>query len=83
MGVESSDSLEYRLIARLPEDYVSYDNNVPHDDFSAGFEAGYRAIRGTNVMLPMEPMEPMTKMNMTRFLMGVRKGIERAGIELG
>lgn len=52
------------------------------DDYKAGFEAGYRAIRGTNAMLPMLPMQPMTKMNMTPFLMGVRKGLERAGIDL-
>jgi len=58
---------------------MSYKENVPHDDFQAGFEAGYRAIRGTNAMTPMKPM---TRMNMTTFLMGVRRGLERAGIEI-
>jgi hypothetical protein len=62
---------------------MSYDKDVPHDDFEAGFEVGYRAVRGTNVMLPTFPMEPMTRMNMTAFLMGVRKGLERAGVKIG
>ncbi len=51
---------------------------VLDESYEAGFEAGYRAFRGTMAMLPMTPMEPMTRMNMTPFLMGVRKGIERA-----
>lgn len=46
--------------------------------FAEGFEVGYRSIKGTSRMLPMVPMAPMTKMNSTTFLMGVRKGIERA-----
>lgn len=52
--------------------------SVLDESYEAGFEAGYRALRGTTPTLPMLPMEPMTKMNMTPFLMGVRKGIEKA-----
>jgi len=57
-------------------------SSVPHDDFRAGFEAGYRAIRGKSVALPAPPAAPATRANMTPFLMGVRRGLERAGISL-
>jgi hypothetical protein len=56
--------------------------DVPHDDFKSGFLVGFQAIRGTTVATPAVPAKPATKANMTPFLMGVRKGIERAGIEL-
>ena len=53
-------------------------NIISAGSFKEGFEVGYRAIKGTSSMLPMTPMTPMTKLNSTTFLMGVRKGIERA-----
>ncbi|WP_158704433.1 hypothetical protein [Rhizobium sp. NXC24] len=46
--------------------------------FSEGFEVGYRAIKGTAVGMPGTPGQPGTRGNSTPFLMGVRKGIERA-----
>jgi len=58
---------------------MSAQGNVPHDDYRSGFIVGFQAVRGTSVMIPMVPMQPTTKMNMTPFLMGVRKGIEKAG----
>jgi hypothetical protein len=57
-------------------------NHIDQNDYAAGFEAGYRAIKGTAAGLPGLPGQPGTKGNMTPFLMGVRKGIERAGIDL-
>jgi hypothetical protein len=60
---------------------MSYDT-LPHDDFAAGFEVGYRAVKGTAAGLPGTPGQPGTRGNMTAFLMGVRKGLERAGGDL-
>jgi hypothetical protein len=60
---------------------MSYRDDVPHNDYKAGFEVGYRSVKGKNVMLPMVPMRPMTRMNMSPFLMGVRKGLQHAGID--
>jgi hypothetical protein len=56
--------------------------DLPHDDFAAGFEVGYRAVKGTAVGLPGIPGQPGTRGNMTAFLTGVRKGLERAGVDL-
>jgi hypothetical protein len=47
-------------------------------DFHSGFVVGYRSIRGTTAPLPAIPVAPVTRENSTRFLMGVRRGIERA-----
>lgn len=60
---------------------MSYKDIAP-DDFAAGFEVGYRAIKGTSVGLPGIPGQPGTRSNMTAFLMGIRKGLERAGLDL-
>lgn len=46
--------------------------------FRDGFEVGFRSIKGTNAALPGIPGQPGTKGNSTAFLMGVRKGIEKA-----
>jgi hypothetical protein len=51
---------------------------IRNDSFRDGFEAGYRAIRGTAAGRPGVPGQPGTRGNMTPFLMGVRKGIKRA-----
>jgi hypothetical protein len=60
---------------------MSY-SKIPHNDFQAGFEAGFRAIRGTSAATPTTPGQPPTPGNMTPFLLGVRKGLERAGMDL-
>jgi hypothetical protein len=57
--------------------------DVPHNDYRSGFQVGYQAIVGTTRAIPAIPAQPATKANMTPFLMGVRKGIERAGGSLG
>jgi hypothetical protein len=57
-------------------------SHIDQNDYAAGFEAGYRAIKGTAAGMPGLPGQPGTKGNMTPFLMGVRKGLERAGIGL-
>ncbi|OCP06126.1 hypothetical protein BBX50_23955 [Ensifer sp. LC11] len=51
---------------------------IRNASFAEGFEAGYRAIKGTTVSLPSIPSQSSTRSNSTPFLMGVRKGIERA-----
>ena len=56
--------------------------NIPHDDFRSGFIAGFQAIAGTAHTIPLIPKQPVSRSNLTPFLMGVRKGIQRAGIDL-
>ena len=60
---------------------MSY-RDIPQDDYQAGFEVAYRAIKGTATGLPGIPGQPGTPGNMTPFLMGVRRGLEQAGLKL-
>jgi hypothetical protein len=56
--------------------------DVPHDDYRSGFIAGFQAIAGTTLTVPPTLAQPKLRANMTPFLMGIRRGIERAGIDL-
>ena len=66
---------------RLEEASVSSVNTDQHD-FAAGFEAGYRAIKGTAAPLPVLSGYPSTRGNTTPFLLGVRRGLETAGLKI-
>jgi hypothetical protein len=59
---------------------VAWDH-IDQRDYAAGFEVGYRAIKGLAAGLPGLPGQPGTRGNMTPFLMGVRKGLEQAGVK--
>ncbi len=50
---------------------------IDEHDFAAGFEQGFRAIRGANAPLPPIPAEPPTRYGRTPFQMGIMRGIER------
>lgn len=52
--------------------------NVPHDDYQSGFIVGYQSVKKTLRAIPAIPAQPATRASMTPFLMGVRKGIEKA-----
>ncbi|MGJ5075516.1 hypothetical protein [Bradyrhizobium oligotrophicum] len=56
--------------------------HIDQDDYAAGFEAGYRAIKGNSAALPALPAQPATRARMTPFLMGIRKGLEKAGVDV-
>jgi hypothetical protein len=56
--------------------------DVPHNDYRAGFMAGFQAIAGTTRTIPPVLAQPATPANMTPFLWGIRRGIQRAGIDL-
>ena len=58
------------------------EDSIPHDDYEAGFAAGYQAIKGTMAMVPLSPLEPLTPLNLTPFLVGVREGLKKAGVDL-
>ncbi|MBE0131179.1 hypothetical protein [Citrobacter amalonaticus] len=51
---------------------------VADDGFCAGFEEGYKTVKGDMAMLPMCPMEPMTPMGSTPYREGIKAGIEAA-----
>jgi hypothetical protein len=61
------------------DDTVAAQGNVPHDDYRSGFIAGFQALAGTSRAIPATPAQPATRAGMTPSLMGVRKGIQRAG----
>jgi hypothetical protein len=70
-------------LSRLTEGSATMESaNIPHEDFTAGFLVGYQAIMGTHALPPLTPLAPLTLLGMTRFLMGVRAGLETAGIDL-
>jgi hypothetical protein len=63
---------------------MSYKTDVPHDDYAAGFEAGFKAVKGDDARLPLLPLVPrIATLGLTQFLVGVRAGLEQAGVELG
>lgn len=57
-------------------------DKVPHEDFNEGYLVGYQAIKGKNSNPPMAPMQTMAPIGMTPFLMGVRRGLKAAGVEI-
>ena len=57
-------------------------DTVPHNDFVAGFVAGYQAIKGTSAGLPGIPGQPGTPGNSTPFLEGIKAGLRAAGLNL-
>jgi hypothetical protein len=50
---------------------------VDDANFAAGFEQGFRAIRGAIAHLPHTPHQPHTKHGRTAFQMGIMRRIER------
>jgi hypothetical protein len=63
---------------------MSYETDVPHHDYTCGFVVGFKAIKGDEARLPVLPMPPrIATLGLTLFEVGVRDGLEHAGIELG
>jgi hypothetical protein len=48
------------------------------DEFCAGFEQGYKAVKGNMVLVPLCPLEPLTPLDSTPFQEGIKAGIEAA-----
>lgn len=62
---------------------MPYQTDVPHADYHAGFFVGFKAAKGDDARLPLAPLPPrVTTLGLTPFLMGVRDGLEQAGVEL-
>lgn len=47
-------------------------------EFCAGFEQGYKAIKGNMVIVPICPIEPITPIGSTSFQEGIKAGIAAA-----
>jgi hypothetical protein len=63
---------------------MSYKTDVPRHDYIAGFVPGFLAIKGEDARLPVLPGPPrIGTLGLTQFLVGIRDGLEHAGIELG
>lgn len=47
-------------------------------EFCAGFEEGYRSVKGSMAILPLCPIEPVTPIGSTSFREGIKAGIAAA-----
>jgi hypothetical protein len=54
---------------------VSY---AGQDEFCAGFEEGYKSIKGDMVIVPICPIAPITPIGSTDFREGIKAGITAA-----
>lgn len=48
------------------------------DEFCAGFEEGYKSIKGDIVLVPLCPLAPLTPLGSTDFREGIKAGIRAA-----
>ncbi len=48
------------------------------DEFCAGFEEGYKSIKGDMVLVPLCPLAPLTPLGSTDFREGIKAGIRAA-----
>ena len=48
------------------------------DEFCAGFEEGYKSIKGDMVLVPLCPLAPLTPLGSTDFRQGILAGIRAA-----
>jgi hypothetical protein len=49
------------------------------EEFNAGFEEGYKAIKGDLVIVPIPPIAPITPIGSTDFREGIKAGMRAAG----
>lgn len=49
-----------------------------NDDFCAGFDEGYKIVKGDMVLVPLCPLEPVTPIDSTPFREGIKAGIAAA-----
>jgi hypothetical protein len=47
-------------------------------EFCAGFEEGYRTVKGNMVLVPLCPIAPITPIGSTPFREGIKAGIKAA-----
>lgn len=47
--------------------------------FRDGFIEGYKAVKGSNVVVPVVPVAPVTPVGQTPFRMGLKAGMKAAG----
>jgi len=48
------------------------------DEFCAGFEEGYKTVKGNLVIVPICPIAPITPIGSTDFREGIKAGIRAA-----
>lgn len=49
------------------------------DNFSRGFEEGFKSVKGDMIIVPICPIEPITPIGSTSFREGIKAGIRAAG----
>ena len=48
------------------------------DEFCAGFEEGFKSIKGDMVLVPLCPLAPLTPLGSTDYREGIKAGIRAA-----
>ena len=48
------------------------------EEFCAGFEMGYKTVKGNNVLVPLCPLEPLTPLGSTPYQEGLKAGMQAA-----
>ena len=49
-----------------------------NSEFCAGFEEGYKMVKGNMVLVPLCPLAPLTPLGSTDFREGIKAGIKAA-----
>ena len=61
---------------------MAQNEQVPHDNFAAGFAVGFQLVMGATASVPQVPTEPTTPAESTPFLEGVKLGVRWAGAQI-
>lgn len=69
--------LIFLILASLTIGYVST-ASADQNQFCAGFEEGYKSIKGDMVIVPICPIAPITPIGSTDFREGIKAGIRAA-----
>ena len=57
---------------------ISFSAFAGQAEFCAGFEQGYKSIKGNMVIVPICPVMPITPIDSTDFQEGIKAGMEAA-----
>ena len=58
--------------------FISIALNAGQNEFCAGFNEGYKSVKGDMVIVPICPIAPITPIGSTDFREGIKAGISAA-----
>ena len=68
-----------RLIALASVIFLTTISGALASDFCAGFEMGYKTVKGNIEIVPICPIQPITPIGSTPYQEGLKAGIKAAG----